>query len=158
MSPMGRAPALPPTLLVVVTLSFFMLRAAPGGPFNLEKPLEPQVTANLRELYRLDDPLCRQDLTYLGALLHGDLGPTYFEAIAKRLKRKLITRRRRRYVAAQRLKRLGVRWRAKQAEFMLALRISRISGDWSACWNTLGSTALPEADRNRPQHSQTSAA
>jgi oligopeptide transport system permease protein len=66
-----------PTLLVVVTLSFFLMRAAPGGPFDLERPLDPAVMDNLRRIYRLDEPLWRQYLDYLGALAHGDLGPSY---------------------------------------------------------------------------------
>jgi oligopeptide transport system permease protein len=67
-----------PTLLFVVTLSFFLMRAAPGGPFDLERPLDPAVMENLRRIYRLDDPLWRQYLTYLTALAHGDLGPSYY--------------------------------------------------------------------------------
>lgn len=67
-----------PTMLFVVTLSFFLMRAAPGGPFDLERPLDPAVMENLRRIYRLDDPLWRQYLTYMGALAHGDLGPSYY--------------------------------------------------------------------------------
>lgn len=67
-----------PTLLLVVTISFFMMRAAPGGPFDLERPLDPLVMEHLRKLYRLDDPLWRQYLTYLTALARGDFGPSYY--------------------------------------------------------------------------------
>ena len=67
-----------PTLFLVVTLSFFLMRAAPGGPFDLERPLDPLVMENLRRIYRLDDPLWRQYLAYLNALAHGDLGPSYY--------------------------------------------------------------------------------
>ncbi|RDJ23037.1 ABC transporter permease subunit [Bosea caraganae] len=67
-----------PTLLVVVTLSFFLMRVAPGGPFDLEQPLEAKVMANLRRIYQLDQPLYTQYLTYLGALLRGDFGPSFY--------------------------------------------------------------------------------
>ena len=67
-----------PTLLIVITLAFFLMRAAPGGPFNLARPLDPAVMANLQKLYRLDEPLWRQYLAYLTGLAHGDLGPSFF--------------------------------------------------------------------------------
>lgn len=67
-----------PTLFVVVTLSFFLMRVAPGGPFDLEQPLEAKVMANLRRIYQLDQPLYAQYLTYLGALLRGDFGPSFY--------------------------------------------------------------------------------
>jgi len=67
-----------PTLLLVVTLAFFLMRAAPGGPFDLERPLDPAVMENLHRIYRLDEPLWRQYLAYLSALAHGDLGPSYY--------------------------------------------------------------------------------
>ena len=67
-----------PTLLLVVTLAFFLMRAAPGGPFDLERPLDPAVMENLHRIYRLDDPLWRQYLSYLSALARGDLGPSYY--------------------------------------------------------------------------------
>jgi oligopeptide transport system permease protein len=67
-----------PTLLVVVTLAFFLMRAAPGGPFDLERPLDPAVMENLHRIYRLDEPLWRQYLAYLDALARGDLGPSYY--------------------------------------------------------------------------------
>jgi oligopeptide transport system permease protein len=67
-----------PTLFVIVTLSFFLIRVAPGGPFDLEQPLEPTVLANLRAIYRLDDPLWLQYANYLLSLLKGDFGPSFF--------------------------------------------------------------------------------
>jgi oligopeptide transport system permease protein len=67
-----------PTLFLVVTIAFFMMRVAPGGPFNLERPLDPQVMENLERLYHLDAPLWRQYLGYLWGLLHGDLGPSFY--------------------------------------------------------------------------------
>ena len=65
-----------PTLLLVVTASFFMMRAAPGGPFDMARRLPPQVEHNLEAKYGLDRPLAQQYLTYLGGVLHGDFGPS----------------------------------------------------------------------------------
>lgn len=67
-----------PTLFVVVTISFFLMRVAPGGPFDLEQPLEAKVMENLRRIYQLDQPLVWQYLTYLAALLRGDFGPSFY--------------------------------------------------------------------------------
>ncbi len=66
-----------PTLFVVVTMSFFLMRLAPGGPFNQEKGLMPVIKANLERVYHLDEPLWKQYLFYLNNLAHGDLGPSY---------------------------------------------------------------------------------
>ena len=66
-----------PTLLVVVTLSFFLMRLAPGGPFDLERPLSPAAMENLRRVYGLDQPLPVQYLRYLAALARGDFGPSF---------------------------------------------------------------------------------
>ncbi|OZI39310.1 ABC transporter [Bordetella genomosp. 1] len=66
-----------PTLLIVVTLSFFLMRFAPGGPFNLERPLPPQTMANLMQTYQLDQPLWRQYTHYLANAVRGDFGPSY---------------------------------------------------------------------------------
>jgi oligopeptide transport system permease protein len=66
-----------PTMFVVVTISFFLMRFAPGGPFNLERPLPPQTMANLMAAYHLDEPLWRQYVNYLGNVLTGDFGPSY---------------------------------------------------------------------------------
>ena len=66
-----------PTLFVIVTISFFLMRVAPGGPFNQEKGLNPVIKANLNRMYHLDDPLWRQYFRYLGDLLRGDFGPSY---------------------------------------------------------------------------------
>jgi oligopeptide transport system permease protein len=66
-----------PTLFVIVTLSFFLIRIAPGGPFNQEHGLSPEVRANLERAYGLQDSLWQQYLHYLGNLLHGDFGPSY---------------------------------------------------------------------------------
>lgn len=66
-----------PTLFVIVTISFFLIRVAPGGPFNQEKGLNPVIKANLERQFGLDLPLWKQYLNYLGNLLHGDFGPSY---------------------------------------------------------------------------------
>ena len=67
-----------PTLFIIVTISFFLIRLAPGGPFDLERPLEAKVMENLRKIYRLDEPLWYQYWLYVSALLQGDLGPSFY--------------------------------------------------------------------------------
>ena len=67
-----------PTLFIIVTLAFFLIRVAPGGPFDLEQPLEARVMENLRRIYKLDRPLYEQYGLYLAALLRGDLGPSFY--------------------------------------------------------------------------------
>ncbi|MGH8541683.1 MAG: oligopeptide ABC transporter permease OppB [Stenotrophobium sp.] len=66
-----------PTLLVLVTLTFFMMRVAPGGPFDRGRSVEPAVRAHLLHAYHLDEPVWRQYVRYLGQLAHGDLGPSF---------------------------------------------------------------------------------
>jgi oligopeptide transport system permease protein len=66
-----------PTLFLVVTISFFLVRFAPGGPFSLERPLPPQIMQNMMRAYRLDEPLWRQYGTYLWNVARGDFGPSY---------------------------------------------------------------------------------
>ncbi|HUW62349.1 MAG TPA: ABC transporter permease subunit [Candidatus Bathyarchaeia archaeon] len=66
-----------PVLFIIVTLVFFMIRLAPGGPFDTEKSAPPEVLENLEAYYHLDLPLYRQYLMYLGRLVHGDLGPSF---------------------------------------------------------------------------------
>ena len=66
-----------PTLLILVTLAFFMIRAAPGGPFDAEKALPPEIEANLRAAYHLDEPLVQQFGRYLLNLARGDFGPSF---------------------------------------------------------------------------------
>ncbi len=66
-----------PTLFLIVTISFFLIRIAPGGPFNQERGLNPTVKANLDRAYHLDQPLWKQYLLYLNDLLHGNFGPSY---------------------------------------------------------------------------------
>jgi oligopeptide transport system permease protein len=66
-----------PTLLVIITASFFIVRLAPGGPFDQEQTLSPQVRANLDAAYGLDRPIAIQYCRYLRALTHGDFGPSF---------------------------------------------------------------------------------
>ncbi len=66
-----------PTMFVIVTLAFFLIRIAPGGPFNQERGLSPEIKANLEAQFGLDDPLWLQYFNYLKNLLHGNFGPSY---------------------------------------------------------------------------------
>ncbi|MEO0715254.1 MAG: ABC transporter permease subunit, partial [Pseudomonadota bacterium] len=66
-----------PTLFAVITLTFFLMRVAPGGPFDEERPLAPSVLENIRASYGLDKPLVEQYFSYIGNLLQGDLGPSF---------------------------------------------------------------------------------
>lgn len=66
-----------PTLFLLIALAFFMMRAAPGGPFDSERVLPPEVLAQLEKTYHLDEPLWRQFGRYLGDALRGDLGPSF---------------------------------------------------------------------------------
>ena len=65
-----------PTLLLVIALAFMMVHAAPGGPFDDERAWSPEVEANFKAKYNLDEPLPVQFLHYVGGLLHGDFGPS----------------------------------------------------------------------------------
>lgn len=66
-----------PTLLIIVTGAFFLMRVAPGGPFDDEQGLPPEIEANLEAAYGLDQPIHVQYLAYLGALARGDFGPSF---------------------------------------------------------------------------------
>ena len=66
-----------PTLLVIITLSFFVMRLAPGGPFDTQRRLPPEIEHNIAAAYHLDLPLYQQYFLYLGRLVHFDLGPSY---------------------------------------------------------------------------------
>jgi len=66
-----------PVLFIVATLSFFMVRLAPGGPFSKERAIPKAVLANIERHYGLDQPLPVQYVRYMGHLLRGDLGPSY---------------------------------------------------------------------------------
>jgi oligopeptide transport system permease protein len=66
-----------PTLLILITLAFFMIRAAPGGPFDAEKALPAEIEANLRAAYHLDEPLLQQFGRYVWNIARGDFGPSF---------------------------------------------------------------------------------
>jgi len=66
-----------PTLLVLITIAFFLIRMAPGGPFDGEKILPPEIRANLDASYHLDEPLLQQYFRYLGQIITGDFGPSF---------------------------------------------------------------------------------
>jgi oligopeptide transport system permease protein len=66
-----------PTLFVIITLTFFLMRAAPGGPFDSARRLPPEIEKNVEAAYHLDQPLITQYGLYLNNLAHGDLGPSF---------------------------------------------------------------------------------
>ncbi len=65
-----------PTLLAVVFLSFFLMRFAPGSPFDGERPLDPETRLALDAAYGLDQPIIVQFGRYITGLAHGDFGPS----------------------------------------------------------------------------------
>ena len=65
-----------PTLLLVITLAFFMMRAAPGGPFDTDRKLSPEIERNVMARYGMDRPLPAQYASYLAGVARGDLGPS----------------------------------------------------------------------------------
>ncbi|MEE6076843.1 oligopeptide ABC transporter permease OppB [Avibacterium paragallinarum] len=66
-----------PTLFILITVSFFMMRLAPGSPFSSEKNYPPEVIANIEAKYHLNEPLMVQYGIYLKDLAHGDFGPSF---------------------------------------------------------------------------------
>jgi oligopeptide transport system permease protein len=66
-----------PTLLAVITVCYLLLHFTPGGPFDREVRIAPEVLANLNAKYHLDEPLWKQYLLYLNSVLHGDLGASF---------------------------------------------------------------------------------
>jgi len=66
-----------PTLLVLIALAFFLIKVAPGGPFDTDRQLSPEIEANLNAAYHLDEPLYKQFSLYLSGLLRGDFGPSF---------------------------------------------------------------------------------
>ncbi|ENK3107638.1 oligopeptide ABC transporter permease OppB [Vibrio alginolyticus] len=66
-----------PTMLVLITVSFFLMRFAPGNPFSTERPLPPEVMANIEAKYGLDKPVFEQYTTYLTNVIQGDFGPSF---------------------------------------------------------------------------------
>lgn len=65
-----------PTLFLVITLAFFMMRLAPGGPFTMDRKLSPEIERNVMARYGMDRPLLVQYLTYLKGVARGDFGPS----------------------------------------------------------------------------------
>src|SRR5438552_314615 len=66
-----------PTLCIIITAAFFLMRAAPGGPFDQEQALPPEIMANLQSAYGLDQPVWKQYLRYVANLARGDFGPSF---------------------------------------------------------------------------------
>ena len=66
-----------PVILVVASITFFLVRMAPGGPFDAEKVVPPQVMKNLNAVYNLDAPLIIQYRDYMFNLIQGDFGPSF---------------------------------------------------------------------------------
>ena len=65
-----------PTLLVVITMAFFMMRAAPGNPYSTDRKLAPEVEASIKAQLGLDKPLVQQYAEYVGKVATGDFGPS----------------------------------------------------------------------------------
>ncbi len=72
-----RAGAAVPTLFILLTLAFILIRLAPGGPFDTERQLPEAVEANLEQKYHLQEPLFQQYTNYLWDIAHGDFGPSF---------------------------------------------------------------------------------
>ena len=66
-----------PTILIIITLAFLLLHAAPGGPFDSQKQIPPEIKQNIERMYHLDEPLYKQYFRYLGSISRGDFGPSY---------------------------------------------------------------------------------
>jgi oligopeptide transport system permease protein len=66
-----------PTLLIIIIVTFLMMRLAPGGPFDGERPVSPEIRKNLEAAYDLDKPVHEQLFIYVGRVLEGDFGPSY---------------------------------------------------------------------------------
>jgi oligopeptide transport system permease protein len=66
-----------PTLFIIITLAFFMMRIAPGGPFDAQRRLPPEIDQNIKAAYNLDKPVYEQYFIYIDRLAHFDLGPSY---------------------------------------------------------------------------------
>ncbi len=66
-----------PTLFIIVTICFFFIRLAPGGPFDREKAIPENILRNIEEKYNLDEPIVVQYARYVYSLLRGDLGPSF---------------------------------------------------------------------------------
>ena len=73
----GRLLQLVPVLLILMTLTFFLSKSVPGGPFSQERQVSPEIIQKLNEYYGLDKPLWQQYLSYLGQVARFDFGPSY---------------------------------------------------------------------------------
>lgn len=65
------------TIILIATITFFMMHAIPGGPFTRERPVPPEILRNLNEKYHLDDPLIKQYADYMIGLFTFNLGPSF---------------------------------------------------------------------------------
>jgi oligopeptide transport system permease protein len=81
-----------PTLFMLITVAFFLMRIAPGGPFDTERVLPPDIEANMEAKYHLDEPLLAQYFRYLGQIAQFDFGPSvqYRDYSVKELMRRAI--------------------------------------------------------------------
>ena len=66
-----------PVIIAVASITFFLIKLAPGGPFDSDKAVSPQVLKNLNEAYNLDASNWEQYVDYMSNLVKGDLGPSY---------------------------------------------------------------------------------
>ena len=66
-----------PVLWIIASLTFVLVRIVPGGPFDAEKNLPPEIVANIKAKYHLDKPVPEQYILYMDRLVHGDLGVSY---------------------------------------------------------------------------------
>ena len=66
-----------PVLFAVASITFFLVKAAPGGPFDADRAVSPQVLKNLNEAYNLDASNWEQYVDYMSGLIQGDLGPSF---------------------------------------------------------------------------------
>ena len=74
---LGRLAQAIPVLLIVITVTFFLIHSAPGGPFSADKAVPPEVIQALEEQYNLNQPIWQQYLSYLGDVIQGDFGPSF---------------------------------------------------------------------------------
>jgi len=74
---LGRILQAIPVLLAVITVTFFLIHSAPGGPFSADKAVPPEVIKALEEQYNLNQPIWQQYVSYLGDLVRGDFGPSF---------------------------------------------------------------------------------
>src|SRR5258707_14458816 len=66
-----------PVLVLVATITFFMMKAVPGGPLDTEKNIPQEIKVQIEAFYGLDQPVWKQYASYMGNLLRGDLGPSF---------------------------------------------------------------------------------